>query len=107
MKVVGNKQVGADFVRNSVSMSKLRMPKGKWKVTICFRESGRRAICETKTRKTSKSGYLTIPRIYVTTEVSDRSAWGSVSVKPKSKKHKKQRIEVRTTKKLTKFSLKF
>ncbi len=105
--VVGNKQTGTTRVRNNVTMSKLRMPKGSWKVTICFRETNRRAICQTKTRKTSKSGYLTMPRIYVTTDTSTRKAWGTVTVKPKTKKNKKQRIEVRTSKKLVKFSLNF
>lgn len=104
----GAREVGTSFVRNSVAMSKLRLPKkSKWKVTICFRESGTHSICESKTRKTGSSGYLTMPRIYVTTDIGPASAYGSVSVKPLTKKYKSQRYEIRTSKTPIKYALDF
>ncbi len=103
----GALEPGTPFVRNSVKMTNLAMPKGKWKVTLCFRENGKRAVCESRRQSTSASGYVAVPRIYVTTSRRSAQAWGSVSIKAISGKNKKKRVEVRTDKKLVTYSLAF
>jgi hypothetical protein len=103
----GAKEQGTSFVRNSVAMSNLKLPKGKWRVTICFRETGEKPVCESRKRSTSRSGKLSMPRIYVTTTLGTAKARGSVSIKPISKSLKKRRYEVRTTTPLTEYSLDF
>ncbi len=107
VSATGAKEPGTPFVRNSVKMSKLRMPKGTWKLMLCFREKGVSAVCESKRVKTSPSGYISTPRIYVTTSQSSAAAWGTVSIKAVSGKNKKKRTEVRTDRKLVKYSLAF
>lgn len=103
----GAKEPGISFVRNSVSLTKLRVPKGQWKVSLCFRESGESPVCATSKRKTSKSGYLTVPKIYVTASLGEAEAYGSVTIKPLTKSLKKKRYEVRSSKTPTKYSLAF
>lgn len=98
---------GSSFVRNSVTTSRLKLPKGKWKVTVCFRESGSPSVCQSSSRKTSSRGYLSAKQIYANTDRSSASAWGSVRVKPLSRKLKKRRLEVRSSKKVTSYSLNF
>lgn len=107
VSATGAKEPGTPFVRNSVKMSKIRMPRGTWKVMICFREKDAAAVCDTKRQKTSKSGYLSTPRIYVTTSQSSAGAWGTVTIKAVSGKYKRQRVEVRTDTKPNKYSLAF
>lgn len=103
----GAKQPGLEFVNNSVVTSRIRLPRGTWKVTVCFRESGADAVCESKRRRTSRTGRLSVPRIYVTTGTSGALAWGSVTIKPISRSLRNRRIDVRTAKKVSKFSLDF
>lgn len=104
---IGAKEPGLPFVRNSVAMSRLKLAKGKWKITVCFRETGVRAVCETKTKMTSKKRYITMPRIYVTTDAGVSYSWGTVSVKPVTRSLKKRRLEVRTQKSPARYSLNF
>lgn len=103
----GAKETFKAFVRNTVSVSSLKLAKGKWKTTLCLRQSAAKAVCSSKTRKTSKSGRLSIPMIYVTTPSAAGSAWGTVTIKPVSKTLKKRRLEVRTSKSPVSYSLEF
>jgi hypothetical protein len=107
VKATGAKEPLKAFVRNTVSVSKLKLPKGKWKTTLCLRQTGTKAVCSSKTRKTSKSGKLTVPSIYITTPTAAASVWGTLSIKPVSKSLKKKRYEVRTTKSPQSYSLEF
>lgn len=104
---IGAKEVGLPFVRNSVSMGTLKLPKGKWKVTVCFRESGAKSVCKSSTKSTSKSGKLSVGKIYVTSSTGAPGAYGSVVAKPVTKSLKKKGYEVRTTKSPIKYSLAF
>jgi hypothetical protein len=103
----GAKEQGTSFVRNSVAMSSVRVPKGKWKISICFRESGESPVCESKKRSTSKSGRLSMPRIYVTTGLGTATARGSVSIKPVSASLKRRKYQVKTTTRPVSYSLDF
>ncbi|MFT4050116.1 MAG: hypothetical protein QM648_09815 [Solirubrobacterales bacterium] len=98
---------GSKLVRNAVGLSKIKLPKGKWKVTVCFRESGEPSVCSSSTRSTSSSGYLKTGTVYVNTNRSDNAAWGSVSIKPVTKSLKKKKYEVRTTKSIVTYQLDF
>lgn len=107
VSATGAPEPETQFVRNSVKVSTVKLPKGKWKVTVCFRETGESAVCESKRKTTSRSGKISMPRIYVTTTQSESVAWGSVTLKPVSRKLKKKRYEVRTAKKPATYSLIF
>lgn len=107
VSATGAREPETDFIRNSVKMNSIRVPRGTWKITICFREKGEPAVCESKRKKTPKSGKISAPRIYVTTSSSDGTAWGTVTLKPVSKNLRKKRYEVRTEKRPATYSLVF
>lgn len=98
---------GTKFVRNSVALPKMKLSKGKWKVTVCFRQSDEPSVCSSSTKKTSSAGYLSGGKIYVNTNRGQSAAWGTVSVKPVTKSLKKKKLEVRTSKRIVTYSLDF
>lgn len=97
----GTKLTDKAYARNTVKMSSLRLFKGKWKITICFRQSETPAVCLGKRKNAPRSGSLSIGQIYANSEVGPYSAWGSVTVKPVSSSLKKRGLEVRTVKPIT------